>query len=121
MEIDVARKKLVDELNSFETFDKWVDILQDTNPANYGVEDVEIDIDYNDIWVDMREKTFTFENAELAFSARLGGSNEESGYDANFKLVVSGNGQFEFINKSHDLRIVDFKINEDLELYPGRE
>ena len=121
MEIDLIRQKLVDKLNSTETYDEWIDILQDTNPANYGVEDVEISIDYKDIWVAVRENTFTFKNAELIFSARLGGSSEESGYDSNFRIAISGNGQFEFISKSQDIKIIDFSINEHLELYPDRE
>jgi len=121
MEINVIREKLVDELNSSDSYDKWIDILQDTNPGNYGVEDVEISVNYTDIWVDIPEKTFTFKNAELIFTARLGGSSDESGYDANFRIAISGNGQFEFTNKSQDIKIVDFSINEQLDLYPDKE
>ncbi|MGD9930372.1 MAG: hypothetical protein AB7U05_10165 [Mangrovibacterium sp.] len=120
MEINVIRKKLVDKLNSSETYNKWIDILQDTNPGNYGVEDVEISVDYKDIWVVIPEKTFTSKNAELIFSARLGGSSAESGYDANFRIAISGNGQFEFTSNSQDIRIVDFSINEHLDLYPEK-
>lgn len=121
MEIDVIRKKLVEKFNSSDTYDKWIDILQDTNPANYGIENVEISINYYDIWVAVQEKTFSFKNADLIFSARLGGSSEKNGYDANFRIVITGNGQFEFTDKSQDIEIIDFNINEHLELYPDRE
>ena len=121
MRIDVIRKKLAEKLKSSDTYNIWIDILQHTNPANYGVEDIEINIDFNDIWVEVREKTFAFKKSELIFNARLGGSGEESGYDASFRIGISGNGQFEFTNKSQDISIVSFDINEDLDLYPDRE
>ncbi len=121
MEINVIREKLVDKLMSSETYDRWIDILQETNPANYGVEDIEISVDDKDIWIDIPGKTFTFKSAELIFSARLGGSSDESGYDANCRIAISGNGQFEFTNKSQDIKIIDFSINEHLELYPEKD
>ena len=115
MEINVIREKLIEKLNSSETHDRWIGILQDTNPANYGVEDVEISVDHNNIWVVLPEKTFTFKNAKLIFSARLCGSSDESGYDAYFRIAISGNGHFEFTNKSQDIKIGDISINEHLE------
>lgn len=121
MEIDLIRGKLADKLNSSEAYDNWIDILQDTNPENYGVEDVEIYVDYNDIWVVIPERTFTFKNAELIFNARLGGSSEESGYDANFRLAISGNGQFEYSKNNQDIKIIDFTINEHLDLYEEKD
>ena len=60
MEINFIREKLADKLGSTEVYDVWVDILQDTNPGNYGVEDIEINVDVNDIWVDIPERTFNF-------------------------------------------------------------
>lgn len=121
MEINVIREKLVDKLTTSDINDKWIDILQNTNPGNYGVENIEISVDFNDIWVDVPEKTFSFKNAELIFSARLGGSSDKNGYDANFKIEISGSGQFEFTNKSKDVNIVYFSINEHLDLYPSRD
>lgn len=117
MEISLIREKLADKLCSTEVYDNWIDILQETNPGNYGVEDIEINVDVNDIWVVIPERTFTFKNTELSFCARLGGSSDESGYDANFKKVVSGNGKFDFYNKSQDIKIMEFTINENLDLY----
>lgn len=117
MEINLIREKIADKLGSSEVNDIWVDILQDTTPGNYGVEDIEINVDIKDIWVDIPERTFTFKNAELIFYARLGGSSEKNGYDQKFSLVVSGDGKFDFTDKSQDIKIMKFTINEDLDLY----
>jgi len=117
MEINLIREKLTDIIYSNELFDKWVNILQHTNPGNYGVEDIQVNIDSKNIWVNIQERTFTFKNAEISFSARLGESNEKNGYDANFRKKISGQGQFEFVRNSEDLRITEIEINESLDLY----
>jgi hypothetical protein len=117
MEINLIREKLTEIICSDELFDNWVNILQHTNPGNYGVEDIRINVDYRNIWVNIQERTFTFKNAEILFSARLGGSNEKNGYDANFNKEISGQGQFEFVKNSDDLIITEIEINEPLDLY----
>jgi hypothetical protein len=117
MEINLIREKIVEKLSSLEEYDNWVNILQDTNPANYGVDAIEVHVEINDIWVDIPKKTFTFKNANLTFYARLGGSNDENGYDQNFDKVVSGYGEFRFTKNSQDIDIIEFYINEDLQLY----
>jgi hypothetical protein len=116
MDIKTAREKIADKLSSEED-SKWVNILQDTSPANYGVENIELNIGIENIWVEMHLQTFTFKNAELIFSARLGGSSDENGYDQKFKIPISGNGKFQFIKNSQDLEITEFSINENLDLY----
>ncbi len=117
MEIKLIREKLTDIICSDELHDNWVNILQHTNPGNYGVEDIEICMDPNNIWVNIPERNFTFKNAEISFSARLGGSSEKNGYDANFSKTISGQGQFEFVQNSNDLKFTEIKINESLDLY----
>ena len=76
MEIDKLREKIAEKLNWGDALIKWIDILQDTNPANYGVEDIDVYVDYKDIWVDIPDKNFTFKNASVSFSARLVSSND---------------------------------------------
>jgi hypothetical protein len=97
-----------------------VEILQNTSPSNYGVEDIKTDAGADDIWVDIPKRTFTIKNVELMFSARLGGSNERNGYDAYFSKIISGDGQFDF-NVGNDIEIIALSINEDLDLYPKSE
>jgi hypothetical protein len=117
MDIDLIREKLADKLCSAEENINWIDILQDTSPGNYGVEDVYVDVSMKDVWVDIPERTFSFKNTNLSFSARLGGSSDKSGYDETFKKIVSGNGKFDFATAGKDIKIINFFINEDIELY----
>lgn len=117
MDIDLIREKLADKLCSAEECINWMDILQDTSPGNYGVEDVEVLGSMKDIWVDIPKKTFTFKNTNLSFSARLGGSSDKNGYDESFTKVVSGYGKFDFAIAGQDINIIEFSINEEIELY----
>jgi len=117
MNIKIAREKIADKLGSAEVYSDWVNVLDDTNPGHYGVNDVNVNIEPNDIWVDMPSKTFTFKNAELVFNIRLGGSSNEDGYDADFRKPVSGYGEFQFAKDGKDIDILNFSINETIDLY----
>lgn len=117
MEIDDIRSKLTDELCSPEKCIDWMRILDDTNPGHYGVEDVEISLSYESVWVDIPQKTFEFKNTDLSFRAQLGGSSDKNGYSQSFKLTVSGSGNFKFTDSNKKIEIENFSINEPLELY----
>lgn len=117
MHIDTMGEIIADKLGSEEDM-RWHDeILQDTNPGHYGTEDLDVGISSDDIWVDVPKKTFTFKNANISFSARLGGSSDKNGYDENFSLIVSGSGSFDFSNNNQDIEVKDFSVNESLDLY----
>ena len=117
MEINLIRERISDNIYSSETHDIWVNILQETSPANYGVENIHIDLRIKDIWVELPKRTFTYKNAELSFSARLGGSSLKNGYDANFRKTVSGRGRFEFVRNTDEIKITETEIKESLDLY----
>jgi len=115
MKIDLIRDKLVDSLCSADACINWINLLDDTNPGHYGVEDVDVDVSMKDIWVDIPEKSFKFKNANLSFCARLVGS--KNGYYQTFSKVVSGYGKFNFAKSGKDIEIKEFEINESIELY----
>ena len=119
MDINDIRESISDNLSSVMTHELWDDILQETNPANYGFEVDYVSVEKNDIWVDVPNLTFTFKNLELQFSARLVASNLRDGYDKDFKFKLSGTGKFVFKKGSQDIEIekIDISENEDLELY----
>jgi len=119
MDIDDIRESISNNLSSVETHELWGDILQETNPANYGFEVDYVSVEKKDIWVDVPNRTFTFKNLELQFSARLGASNLRAGYDQDFQFKLSGSGTFSFKEGSRDIEIerIDIGENEDLELY----
>lgn len=117
MDIDKMREIIAYKLGYTYNLERWDDILQDTDPGHYGTEDVHIEVSPGDIWVNVPTKSFSFKNANLSFSARLGGSSDKNGFDENFTLIVSGNGNFDFTNNSQDIEVEDFSINEPLHLY----
>lgn len=112
MTIDEIRDRLATSLYHHQ---RWLDVLDDTNPGHYGVADVECEVALTDIWVNIPEKTFSFKNATLSFSARMLGSSDSDGIDMDFEKVVSGVGTFEFLGAT-ELSVVEFKINEPLDL-----
>ena len=119
MSIDEIREKLAEELSSPETCVIWIDdILYDTTPGHYGIEDLHVSVAMKDIWVDIPQRTFTFKNVDLSFSARLGGSSDKNGYDESFEIRVSGEGEFSFSGSI--VEITNFSINEDLDLYENK-
>ena len=117
MEIDLIREKLADRLCSADECINWMNLLDDTSPGNYGVEDVDVHVTMKDVWVDIPKRSFEFKNANLSFSARLGGSSDKNGYDEKFSKVVSGSGMFDFSKAGKDIEIKEFAINESIELY----
>jgi len=119
MDINDIRVSISDSLSSVQTHELWGDILQETNPANYGFEVDYVSVEKKDIWVDVPNRTFTFKDIELQFSARLGASNLRDGYDEDFQFKLSGLGTFSFKKGSRDIEIerIDISENEDLELY----
>jgi len=117
MHIDEIREKVADKLSSAEEMMSWIDLLQDTSPGHYGIEDVDVDVSAKDIWVDVPKREFSFKNASISFSARLGASSDEHGYDDNFTKTVTGQGKFDFSDGSKDVTLMELSINENIELY----
>jgi hypothetical protein len=118
MEIDLIREKISEKIDDDNL---WASILQDTEPGNYGTEDINVVLDPKDIWVDVQGRKFTFKKTDLSFCARLVSSNDEDGYFQDFEFVVSGSGEFEFVKGSQDIKLSGLEINEHLDLYPGEE
>ena len=97
-------------------YSRWLEILENTTPGHYGVNDCDVDVHPKDIYSDVPNGCFTFKNATLSFSVRLGGSSDESGFDVKCKKVVSGEGSFKFEN-AKKIKVLDFSINEELDIY----
>jgi len=93
----------------------WFDLLDDTTPGHYGVDDVEFDVALADIWVDIPKRTFTFKNGTLSFTARLLSSNEDDGVDLDVRKAVSGTGNFEFL-EGRQIDVPDFEIQQHIDL-----
>lgn len=116
MGIYKIRRLITDKLCYSEEV-KWYEILEETNPSNYGTEDLDVWVDVNDVWVDVPDRRFDFKNVKISFSARLAGTSDKNGYYEDCKFTVSGNGVFNFTEGSKDVEIEWFDIKEELEIY----
>ena len=115
MSIDEIRDKL--SIAIADDSEAWLSSLDETEPGHYGVEDWEVLITKDDIWVEVQERSFTFKNARFNFALRIGSSNDEDGYVESFKRVVSGSGTFEFAANGKDITVTDLDLEYDLSLF----
>ncbi len=112
---ETVKEQVADSLSGTDCYGKWLDNLSETDPGHYGLDDVEFQVAKEDIWVDLPKRTFTYKNGDLSFTARLGGSSEESGADMHFTKTVSGRGTFSWDNSI--VKIEDVSINGHVSLF----
>jgi len=118
MEIDTIREKIADALCSPEACAEWNEILEETSPGHYGINDTDVYAEMKDIWVDVPNRTFEFKNTSLSLNLRLMASSDKEGMDENFTKTVSGSGKFDFTPGGSDVVISDFTINNlPIDLY----
>jgi len=115
MDIEKIKEKLAIEISKS---DKWLDKLNDTNPGHYGVEDWDVKISVDNIWVDIPNRTFNFNKVTFDFELQIGGSSKESGFKSSFSKVAKGQGAFKF-NNSIDISINEIEIEFDMDLFPA--
>jgi hypothetical protein len=116
MRTDTTREIIANELNSANTMTYLLDELQDTDPNHYGIGDLNVAVDKEDILVEEDKKTFNFKDASLFFTARMMGSSEESGFDKTVSVTTSGAGTFHYVG-DNDLKISSIRIDDRLDLY----
>lgn len=113
MEVDDYRKQIADEISNDVNI--WNDVRENTSPGNYGWEDWEAEIDFNNIFVDIQKKIFTVKKGNFSADLLL----EESGKDAitsTYSKSFKATGNFEYSDKSK-IRIEDVNIEIDNNLF----
>lgn len=115
MTIPEMQELLAEKISSDYT--SWNEIVADTTPGHYGADDIEIELNPNDIWVDIPNRTFSFKNANVSFTARLGGSSDDDGHDMPFDTILAGNGVFEFSANGSDIDIKEILVPEEIYLF----
>lgn len=113
MELQRIREQLSDQISQNEI---WDEKLTDTNPGNYGWEGTDLQISADDIFANIPNKTFTFKNADLSFTARIGGSSDNDSMMMDFSKIASGSGTFEFTDKDN-IVISEIEADVDLDLF----
>lgn len=108
-EFESIKENVIDALSN-ESYTQWGEVLQDTNPGNYGVDDIEVEINESDIiFINKITEKFAIDNVNLHFTARLGSSGEE-GFDHPSSTSVYIEGDFTINNKG---RVIIKNISTD--------
>jgi len=118
MHIDVIREKIADGICS--SYMSWAEKLNDTMPGHYGADGIEVELDMENIYVDIQNRSFTFTNAQFDFDLRLGATND-GGFDESFSKTAAGSGTFEFSDSNKEIEIKNLNIDVDLDLYAEDE
>lgn len=96
----------------------WDDVINNTNPGNYGVEDWDISISPNNFYVDIPNKTFSFKDMSFTAKVLLGASHGDSSIEQDFSTRLYGKGTFDFItNKEIKIENIEISPNVNLNIY----
>lgn len=115
MKLQEIRDQLIQNLEN--DISNWDDVINNTNPGNYGVEDWDVSVPEKDFFVDIPSKTFKFKNVDFSAKLLLGGSNEESGFVQEYSKPAKGNGVFEFVENNRKVIITDINIEIDSDVF----
>lgn len=114
-EFESIKESVIDALLN-ESYMLWGELLQDTNPGNYGVDDIEVEINESDIiFINKLIGKFAIDNVILQFTARLGSSGEE-GLDYPSSTSVYIEGDFTINNKGRVI-IKNISTNSFIDLF----
>lgn len=114
MELEKIREQLMDELRY--DIEIWGRPLSDTMPGNYGVNDWDVDIEEDNFYVDIPNRTFHFKNVTFSGSLVMGASKGDTSYDMDFSKPAQGSGKFVF-KDSQNVKIdgeVELIVNMDI-------
>lgn len=115
MELEKIRQQIMDELKY--DVEIWGDPLSDTMPGNYGVNDWDVEIDEDNFFVDIPNRTFSFTNTTFSGSLVMGASRGDNSFDMNFSKIADGNGNFEFVDSQTVKIDGDVTLNVNMDIF----
>ena len=96
MQLDEIREQIAELIST--DIDVWNDVLNNTSPGHYGCDHWEAEVDYNDIFVKIPERTFTLKNGHFTADLILGSSKGDSSFNESYSKPFSAKGKFDFFN-----------------------
>lgn len=116
MKIEDAQEQIAEKLATDVT---WAEILcDDSLPGIYGVQNWDVSVYPQNIWVDFPKMEFSFKDAEFDFEVRIGGSREDDSMDESHHRLANGKGKFE-CSGGRVSDIFSLEIDCDLDLTDG--
>ncbi|NAY92960.1 hypothetical protein GTQ34_13635 [Muricauda sp. JGD-17] len=116
MILDEIREQLANKI--MIDLDVWNDVLNDTTPGNYGCNHWDASVDYQDIYVNIPERTFVVNSGSFSANLVMGASKGEHSFNENYSKPFSANGKFDFKN-SKEIIITEISIDIDSDIYGG--
>jgi hypothetical protein len=93
MKIEDAQNQIAEKLMYDDT---WAEILcNDCFPGIYGVQNWDVNVESQNIWVNFPKMEFSFKDVEFDFEVRIGGSREDDSVDQSHHRSAKGCGKFE--------------------------
>jgi len=114
MKIDEIREQIAEIIS--RDIDTWNDVLEDTSPGNYGCNNWDAEVDYNDIFVNITEKTFDVRNGNFYARLIMGASSGDTSFEETYSKPFSAKGKFDFKN-SDEIEIEEIDIDIDSDIY----
>lgn len=112
MHIDKIREKLAEEISN--DMEIWNDVLNDTSPGNYGCDHWEVEIDFNDIFVDIPKRSFSVKSGSFSADLVMGSSKGDSSFNTSYSKPFSAVGKFDFDGDSIKITDIDIDISSDI-------
>jgi hypothetical protein len=114
MQLQEIREIIIHQLQY--DIENWNEVLSNTNPGNYGINDWEAEIDEAKLYVDIPKKEFNFKNSRFSANLIMGASKGDTRFDMPYNKSVSGKGTFE-INDNKEIKIIEVEIEIDNEVF----
>lgn len=116
MKLEEIRNQILSQLQN--DLSCWDDVINNTNPGNYGVEDWDISVSANNFYVDVPNKTFNFKDINFTAKVLLGASHGDSSIEQDFSTRLYGKGTFDFTsNKEVRIENIEISPNVNLNIY----
>ncbi len=114
MKLQDIREQLIQQLEN--DINNWNDVLNDTNPGIYGVEEWDILVPEEGFYVDIPNKTFSFKNVDFSADLVLGASKGESSFVQKYNKPAKGTGSFDFASKD-EVQIISIQVDIDPDIF----
>jgi hypothetical protein len=98
MNIQEIREQIAEELR--RNIELWSEVLDNTSPGNYGLNDWDISVSASDIFVDIPKNSFNFNNVKFSAELILGGSKGDFSFTHKYQEIAKGIGIFKFADKN---------------------
>ena len=115
MTIDEIREQIAEKLR-FD-FNLWNDAINDTIPGNYGCDYWDVELSYEDIWVDIQKKSFNVKKGFFSADLTLGESRGDTSFNQSYNKEFAAQGKFIFSNENKSVDIGDVEISIDPYIY----